>query len=67
MPCPALLTAYTTASPSIHLQGQLLMLAMKLMPGGSLREALQQAGCQGQLQWSARWAGMRLALQTRML
>ena len=41
----------------IDLQGQLLLLAMKLMPGGSLREALQQAGPQAHWQWSARCAG----------
>jgi hypothetical protein len=53
-------------TPFNHLQGPLLMLAMKLMPGGSLREALQQADRQGQLQWSARWAGNELAVQARM-
>lgn len=43
------------ALPDVVLQGNLLLLVQRLMHGGSLQLALQQAGKREALRWGARW------------
>lgn len=43
------------ALPDLVLQGNLLLLVQRLMHGGSLQLALQQAGKREALRWGVRW------------